>query len=594
MPRSAFASAFPSPSAQPTWSPTPRLSHVRVSAAPRASAASTVAPALPADLPHFRLGLSAQLVGAAVFAAGFLIMLVLGDPGTKKPLAYLLADVIGASLVAVGMFRRPRLALAIEAAVGVGVYLASAIGGLPVWTYRFGHDREALQLFAKYVIVFGAGTLVLGVYKLHLSDATRRARATAMSLFVLGVLTTNMLWTCTYECDKDPLHCWLLRVEAVVLAIWIGARAVTCIKTGTPIVKGSYSRVVELHKTAPALAYVTGMISIEWVAAYTVWNVGFVIEQFTDVVAIQDVSFWLTMLYFRSKDEYAQHGIHAYFYEARAVSLGSHMTVSALFGILERFFGAGSAAGMPWISSLGTYEQYAPQGTKPALQFAALANVAFSAAFALPACASAWRAARRPNEFEDSSARASEASKPPASPRDRRSVSPSRQTPETPRRSSPLSAVRAPPRVLAGSETSVTSSLESSASSPVRFAENAPLNLVLPGAVRDATPPAKQDPTSKAGGGGDGRATGSNDDPGAPVTILVVRPPAVASPETPRAKPPRRVRPAIPCADGSSQGSSAAGTPTSQSCGNGAQQQTGVASSEARDEEAACNAASTP
>lgn len=338
-----------------------------------------------ADLPQFRPTRAHLGAGGVVFATVAVVLISAGAPASRLPLLYVLAEAAAAALAAVCTFNHPRLALALETAVGMGVYGASIFTGIPIWTYTFAADREALQLFFKYVIVFVSGTLVLAAYKLVLTDARRRKYAGRMSAFVGLVLVANMLWTVSYECAYNPLHCWLLRAEAVTLAAWLAGRLVSCFLTETPMVEPSYWRVVERRATAPALIYVSGMLSLEWVLAYTVWNVGFVLEQFTDVVVIQDLTFWTTMLYFRWRDEQPRR-LHAYFYEARAVSLGAHMTVSALFGILVPMRN-------PWISSRGSYESYAPEGTLPFILFVAGANLAVSATLALPACMSAWRAA---------------------------------------------------------------------------------------------------------------------------------------------------------------------------------------------------------
>ncbi|KAG8457422.1 hypothetical protein KFE25_011277 [Diacronema lutheri] len=340
----------------------------------------------PAEPTHFYPSRPHLLVGLTVLAAALVALFVLAPAAAQRPLAYIAAEALAAALAAACTFLCPRLALGVQAAVGLGVYAASLAGGVPIWTYRFGAEREALQLFFKYALVFGSGTLVLAAYKMALSDARRQAWATRMALFIALVLAANVLWTVTYECAREPLHCALVRAEAVVLAVWLGARTLSSACTDTPMVQTSAWRVDERRATAPALVYVSGVISREWVLAYTAWNVGFVLEHFSDAVVIQDATFWATMLYFRARDEQPR-ALHAYFYEARAVSLGAHMTVSAVFGIA-----AGPAARGAWVSSDGGYERYAPEGTLALMIFAAAVNIGASVAFALPACASAWRA----------------------------------------------------------------------------------------------------------------------------------------------------------------------------------------------------------
>lgn len=352
--------------------------------APPGSHSSAQSDEVHGDAAHFQPTKMHLLVGVIVLVGAAITLLAVGPPASELPLFYLAAETVAAVLAAVCTFQQPRLALAVQALVGAGVYSFSAVGETPVWTYRFGADREALQLFFKYVMVFGLGTLALALYKLGIDDARRRKYATHMACFVGLVLVGNMLWTLTYECAYNPVHCWLLRCEAVVLAAWLGGRLLSCLCTETPMVETSYWRVIERRKTAPAHVYVTGLLSIEWIAAYTAWNVGFVLEHFTDVVVIQDLTFWATMLYYRWRDEQPR-GLHAYFYEARAVSLGAHMTVSALFGAV-------APMASPWVSSRGSYEQYAPEGTLSLMRFLAAANFAASVAYALPACASAWRA----------------------------------------------------------------------------------------------------------------------------------------------------------------------------------------------------------
>lgn len=335
---------------------------------------------------------TAKLVGVSAFLTCYLVVIARSETPAREASIYIFAQALAAAAACSCALTRPRASIALQALVGLGSYIVSGAAGLPMWNHPFPQDPHAAQLLAKYLLVFASATVALALFKNLASERVRTARARTFGVFTALVLGTNVLWTTTYACDGSDPHCVLVAIEAVVLVLWLGANVVHALAAERePLVEWSRPQsVVEMGASAPAFVYVHAALSLEWVVAYTAWNVGFVIQHLSDAALLQDASFWLAMLYLRSRDA-APRELHAYFYEARAVTLGAYMSMSALCGVALPYV-AVSHDGQPWSAADGSAESYAGWGTQPALRFAAALNLGISIAYTLSALAGALRA----------------------------------------------------------------------------------------------------------------------------------------------------------------------------------------------------------